>query len=111
MITDNRKLIKLTFALICLSFALLTPNVIEQQSRKNYKLIYHYCQIIVNNTNDNVGLVLKTHFYVIIKSLNLIENRVLHTMTGILCTLYMFYVTVMTLKSTSVLISPIVHMK
>ena len=67
-------------------------------------------QIICNNTNSNVTLALKSHLCLILKSLNLINNRVLHII-AILCILYMFYVTDLTLKLTSVLNCLLVHMK
>ena len=41
---------------------------------------FNICQIIRNNANNTVTLALKSHFRIIIKNLNLIDNRMLHTM-------------------------------
>ena len=82
-----------------ISFALLTVLIIQQWSLKEWQTDL-ICQIIHSNVNNNVASAVKSYLYIIIKSLNLIDNRVLHTMIAILCALYMFYVTDMTLKLT-----------
>ena len=69
--------------------------IIEQQGLKEWQGVL-ICRIIHRNTNNNVALALKSHL--IIKSLNLIDDRVLHTMIAILCALYVFYITDITIK-------------
>ena len=54
--------------------------------------------------NNSVVSTLKSHLYILINSLNLFDNRVLHTMIAILRVLYMFYDKDLSLKLTPVLI-------
>ena len=76
-----------------ISFALLIVLIIEQQSPKEWQTDLIYAKSFIIN---NVALVLKSHFHILITSFYLMDNRVLHTLIAILYALYMFYVTDMT---------------
>ena len=62
-----------------ISFALRIVLTIEQQSLQEWQADLIICQII--HINTNVASALMSHLYIIFKSLNLIDSRVLHTMT------------------------------
>ena len=85
--SDNGTLIKLTFAIL---FALLGPNN-RATKPKRMASWFKIFQIIRNKTNNNVALAPKTHSYIIIKSLYLIDNMVLHTMIAIMCLNFTYF--------------------